>query len=135
MWQQITKTIIYQPRRVDSVSYEVSNTFNSITDYAQILNLNDPRRKIFLRKVGLSLYWECSAEHLSSTYMADMGQYGQQPIQDVLDTDLADTICIRYDTDVHCIKVKCAIIFPDVLIQQDDHIHTYRLISVSIVYR
>ena len=38
-------------------------------------------------------------EHV--TRSLGLGQYGQQPIRYVFDTDLADTIRIRYDTHVH----------------------------------
>jgi len=36
---------------------------------------------------------------------------------------------------LNCMKVKCDIILPDVSVQHDDLIDTYRLISVSIVFR
>ena len=35
----------------------------------------------------------------------------------------------------NCMKVKCEIILPDVSLQHDNCIDTYRLISVSKVYR
>jgi len=35
-----------------------------------------------------------------------LGRYGQQPIPYILDTDLADTIHIRYDTDVHYLRFQ-----------------------------
>jgi len=35
-----------------------------------------------------------------------LGQYGKQPIQYVFDTDLADTIRIRYDTHVHDLRFQ-----------------------------
>ena len=36
-----------------------------------------------------------------TVYFVGLGRYGQQPIRYVFDTDLADTIRIRYDTHVH----------------------------------
>jgi len=35
-----------------------------------------------------------------------LGRYGQQPIRYVFDTDLVDTIRIRYDTHVHDLRFK-----------------------------
>ena len=34
-------------------------------------------------------------------YLRGLGRYGQQPIWCIFDTDLADTICIWFDTHVH----------------------------------
>jgi len=40
-------------------------------------------------------------DNLEGVALLGLGRYGQQPIRYVFDTDLADTIRIRYDTHVH----------------------------------
>jgi len=37
-------------------------------------------------------------------FLIGLGRYGQQPYRYVFDTDLADTIHIRYDTHVHDLR-------------------------------
>jgi len=44
--------------------------------------------------------------NIKSAKYIGLGQYGLQLIRYVFDTDLADTIRIRYDSHVHVFKIK-----------------------------